>query len=198
MVTWSPKATLFLPARKTKTKNDRRVPISTRLRAILEARRFDPKGDPMDSQAYAFGNRLGQQVRDVGRAFDTAVLRSHGHVAAVTKTGNLTPELRAALKQIDFHLHDLWREAGSRWLEGGVPLHAIRDWLGHATISQTSTYLSGTFTSQDDAMAAYEGRMAVQEIATLSGAEGQMPPRTAKRQEKMFHKTWVGREATVM
>jgi integrase len=31
----------ILPARKTKTKRDRRVPISSRLQAILEMRRYD-------------------------------------------------------------------------------------------------------------------------------------------------------------
>ena len=56
---------------------------------------------------------------------------------------NLTAASRATLATIDLHFHDLRREAGSRWLEGGVPLHTIRDWLGHTSIAQTSTYLSG-------------------------------------------------------
>jgi integrase len=35
-VTWASRSELFLPFKKTKTKRDRRIPISTRLRAILE------------------------------------------------------------------------------------------------------------------------------------------------------------------
>jgi integrase len=69
----------------------------------------------------------------------TAVLKAHGHKPTFTKTANLSTESRAALESIDLHLHDLRREAGSRWLEGGVPLHTVRDWLGHTSIAQTST-----------------------------------------------------------
>ena len=42
------------------------------------------------------------------------------------------------------HFHDLRREAGSRWMDAGVLLHTIQKWLGHANISQTSTYLRAT------------------------------------------------------
>jgi hypothetical protein len=62
------------------------------------------------------------------------------------------------------HFHDLRREVGSRWLDGGVPLQVIRDWLGHANISQTSTYLESTFAGQHEAMRAFEMRL--QKIAT--------------------------------
>ena len=62
------------------------------------------------------------------------MLKAHGYRPTFTKTANL----------------DLRREAGSRWLEGGVPLHTIRDWLGHTSIAQTSTYLAGTMQTQRD------------------------------------------------
>jgi hypothetical protein len=26
----------------------------------------------------------------------------------------------------------VWK--GSRWLEGGIPLHVVRDWLGHTNV----------------------------------------------------------------
>ena len=32
-----------------------------------------------------------------------------------------------------------------------MPLHTIRDWLGHTNIAQTSTYLAGTAKTQHDA-----------------------------------------------
>lgn len=57
------------------------------------------------------------------------VLKAHSHTPKYTGTANLTAASRAALDAIDLHFHDLRREAGSRWLEGGVPLHTIRDWL---------------------------------------------------------------------
>ena len=48
---------------------------------------------------------------------------------------------RRALQAIDLHFHDLRHEAGCRWLEGGWPIHQVREMLGHANLSQTSTYL---------------------------------------------------------
>ena len=44
VITWAPRSEIVLTAAKTKTKRDRRIPISTRLRAILEMRRFDSNG----------------------------------------------------------------------------------------------------------------------------------------------------------
>lgn len=159
-IVWAPRAELVLAAAKTKTKRDRRIPISTRLRAILEMRRFDPAGQPHADDKYVFGNAIGQQVENIKRAWNHAALKSHGHAPSHTTTQNLTPESRAALAEINLHLHDSRREAGSRWLEGGVPLHTVRDWLGHTNIAQTSTYLAGTRQTQHDAMKAYEERLA--------------------------------------
>jgi integrase len=50
--------------------------------------------------------------------------------------------LPRSLRAIDLHFHDLRHEAGSRWLEAGMPLHHIKELLGHANISQTDTYLN--------------------------------------------------------
>ena len=143
---------------KTKTRRDRRIPISSRLRGILEMRRLDPAGRPMPMESYVFGNAIGEQVESHQRAWSSAVLKAHGHRPRYTKTGHLVDASRAALQAIDLHFHDLRREAGSRWLEGGVPLHTIRDWLGHANIAQTSTYLAGTMKTQHDAMRRFEER----------------------------------------
>jgi integrase len=79
------------------------------------------------------------------------------------------------LKAINLHFHDLRREADSRWLDGGVPLQVIRDWLGHANISQTSTYLESTFAGQHDAMRAFEARQPALHVFA-SGVE--IGPRT--------------------
>ena len=126
---------LVLPATKTKTARERVVPISTRLKAILEMRRNDPAGEPHGAQAYVFGNEIGQRTVSIKTAWRLACRR-------------------AGIQ--DLHFHDLRREAGSRWLEGGVPLQTVRDWLGHSNISQTSTYLESTLKGQHEAMRRFE------------------------------------------
>ena len=108
----------YLPAAKTKTKRDRVVPVSTRLMAILEMRRKDPAGEDLPPDAYVFGNALGQRTASIKTAWTLACKR-------------------AGL--VDFHFHDLRREAGSRWIEGGMVLHEVRDFLGHTRVSQTDT-----------------------------------------------------------
>jgi integrase len=147
-----PKRELFLPAGKTKTMDGRAVPVSSRLWTILEMRRMDPAGQPHPQDVYVFGNEIGQRVAGVKTAWRLACKR-----AQIT----------------GLHFHDLRREAGSRWLEGGVQLHTVRDWLGHTTIEKTSTYLKNTVRSKHDAMEAYERRIGrVSPCATELGAEG--------------------------
>jgi hypothetical protein len=109
--------------------------------------------------AYVFGTEIGTRVRCFARAWRTAVLKAHGERLTVTKTRDFSDENKAALERIDLHFHDLRREAGSRWLEGGVPLHTIQRWLGHTNISQTSTYLAVTDAGSHEAMSKFdEGR----------------------------------------
>ena len=43
-------------------------------------------------------------------------------------------------------------QAGSRWMDAGVSLAEIQRWLGHANISQTSTYLGASIGNDDAAM----------------------------------------------
>jgi integrase len=207
-VTWAHAASLVLPAGKTKTKRERRIPISTRLKGILEMRRFDPTGEPMAADRYVFGNEIGQRVQNFKRAWQTAVLRAHGYTPTyierrvgeiVNKTANLAPVSRAALATIDLHYHDLRREAGSRWLEGGVPLHTVRDWLGHTNIAQTSTYLAGTVQTQHDAMRAFEARQnGLQKIARNAETGGQNVTRSVTRRAKKLNKDAVGTPASIM
>ena len=166
----TPRPHLFLPAWKTKTRRDRTIPISGRLRAILEMRRTDPAGEPHPGTAYVFGTVTGEPVLGFKRAWQTAVLKAHGQVPAFVNGTNLSPETRAALKAIDLHFHDLRREAGSRWLDGGVPLHQIQAWLGHTNISQTSTYLAVTDEGGDVAMARFEARREAQDQAADDAA----------------------------
>lgn len=154
---------LFLPAIKTKTKKDRRVPISAELQEVINRRRLDPAGDPLPPTAYVFGDEAGRYVEHRKRAWLATILRAHGHtVRYVTthkpyrRTGNLTPECREALRMVGLHFHDLRREAGSRWMDNGVSLATIQRWLGHANISQTSTYLGASIGNDEAEMARYE------------------------------------------
>ena len=152
---------------------------------------------PLD--AYVFGTVIGGRLLGFGRAWDTAVLKSHGHTPAYTKTANLTPESRAALNAIDLHFHDLRREAGSRWMDAGVPLATIQRWLGHSNIAQTSTYLAGTQASEHDAMARFEEQQAaVQRCATEVETGGRKRPASAPAAEEMLNKTADSHDTTIM
>jgi Phage integrase family len=79
----------------------------------------------------------------------TAVLKAHGHVPVWVKgkKNRLAPESLAAYHHINLRFHDLRREFGSRILESGSSLIEARDLLGHANISQISTYLHSTATA---------------------------------------------------
>ncbi len=192
-VRFEPKAEILLPAQKTKTKRDRSVPMSARLRAILEMRRDDPDGQPLPGDRHVFGNELGEPVQGFKRAWERAVLRAHGHrpsyrvrvvgegqEARKVRTAALSAESRAALRAIDLHFHDLRREAGSRWLDSGVPLHRIQKWLGHANISQTSTYLMADSADDDEAMRRFEARQAeLRRITTDAETGGIQSPQSA-------------------
>ena len=50
----------------------------------------------------------------------------------------------AAATIAGLHFHDLRREFACRLLESSADLHDVRDFLGHANITTTSTYLRST------------------------------------------------------
>ena len=133
-----PRAEIFLPAQKTKAKKDRRVPISSVLRPVLDARRQDPAGDPLPSEAYVFGNEIGERRASIKSAWRFLCQRA--------QIANL-------------HVHDLRREAGTRWMDAGVPLATIQRWLGHPNIAQTSTYLGASIGGDEQDMHAFEARI---------------------------------------
>lgn len=140
---------LFLPGQKTKTRRSRTVPISGRLRTVLDARRNDPAGDPLPPEAFVFGDEVGRRRG----AFKTAW-------GLTCKRAKIT----------DLHFHDLRREAGSRWMDAGIPLATIQRWLGHTNIAQTSTYLSASLGGDEAAMmAAFEQKMGRETPAAKEG-----------------------------
>ena len=136
-----------LAAEKTKTATLREIPVGPRLSAMLAMRSLAPDGVPFGPQAYVFGNLVGERVGSIKKAWMTTVLRAHGHTPEWEPGGrknHLTAASRACYRRIGLHFHDLRREFGSRVLESGSSLVEARDLLGHANISQTSTYLQST------------------------------------------------------
>jgi integrase len=131
-------------AENAKDGETRILPISSRLSAVLEMARTDPAGRPLGPDAFVFGDGVGRQVKTIKRAWETAVLKAHGHDPRWGTGGKLSTESRAAFQAIDLHFHDLRHEAGSGLLEAGWPLHHVQQMLGHADISTTSTYLNVT------------------------------------------------------
>ena len=109
-----------LPASKTKTHEPRGIPVSSDLRAVLEMRRTDPKGEEFSPDAYVFGNAMGERRVTIKTAWRNTCRRAGIH---------------------DLHFHDLRREFACRLLESSADLHDVRDFLGHANITTTSRYL---------------------------------------------------------
>ncbi len=153
---------IILRAEHTKDRENRILPISSRFRKVLEMRRDSPAGVPLPSSAYVFGDEIGQRVGNVRRAWQTAVLRAHGHQPAwiwKKKTGpnekgstRLSPESETAYRAINLHFHDLRHEGGSRLIEAGWPVHYVQHMLGHASLQQTSTYLNATVRGLHESM----------------------------------------------
>ena len=59
-------------------------------------------------------------------------------------SGRLVESCRLAFREIGFQFRDLRREFASRLLESSADLHDVQLFLGHANISQTSTYVRST------------------------------------------------------
>jgi integrase len=115
----------------------------------------------LSDAAFVFGTAVGERVGDVKRVWQTCVLKAHG-LKATWAGSNLDRASCARYQQIDVHLHDLRREFASRLLESDVPLHLVRDVLGHSNIAITSRYLASTSTALREAIAkkeAYEARL---------------------------------------
>jgi hypothetical protein len=52
-----------IPASKAKSKRSRDIPITANVKAVLEMRRIAPLGRAFGSDAYVFGNAVGEKVR---------------------------------------------------------------------------------------------------------------------------------------
>ncbi len=198
-MSWGARPVIVITAVKAKTRVERKIPISTRLRAILEGLRLDSNGKPHPPDAYLFGDVTGGRVAGFQRAWHRAILKAHGVKPVYTATANLNAASRAALEKVDLHFHDLRREAASRWADAGIPLSIVQRWLGHSNIAQTSTYLSGTPAGEFEALQRYEAQRArVQPCATEVGTGGLCPPPATTGREETLNETASDRQMTIM
>ncbi len=74
-----------------------------------------------------------------------------------------TVRLRNRAPPESLHFHHLRREFASRLLESSANLHDAQMFLGHANVSQTSTYLRSTPVRLEQALARLEGAGFTQE-----------------------------------
>lgn len=149
---------IHLRAEDTKARRARLLPMSQRLRALLDMRRLDPAGHEHKPGAYVFGDETGAQVKSVKTAWENCRLKAHGYKVRREKNGRLTAECREQLRRINLHFHDLRREAGSRFLEGGMPANVVQQFLDHAKLSTTSRYLKINRDGMHAALKSFERR----------------------------------------
>jgi integrase len=171
-----------LPAAKTKDQDFRVIPVSSRFASVLEMAKTDPAGEDFGPDAFVFGDEIGQRIRSVKKAWATAVLRAHGIKARWSGANQLDAESAAALRAIDLHFHDLRHEAGSRWLEGGIPIHHCQELLGHADLKTTSIYLNATATGLHESIQRFDETRA--QICKNFAKKGDRKPRAARAGRK--------------
>ena len=194
---------LRVRAENAKDAEDRVIPITTRLAAVLEMARHGPDGRDLPADAFVFGDEAGRRVKDITRAWTTCVMRANGITPVWERRahegtdrrghrrqgGRATAECRAALAAVDLHFHDLRREAGSRWMEGGMPLHIVQQLLGHADARTTSVYLSATRIGLHESMRRFEafrGESCTDLAQDAQSAQGvSAPSPAAKPQESL-------------
>lgn len=127
---------ILLPAAITKTNTARDVPMTQRLRALLELRQHAPDGTLHTPDEFVFGNEVGERVRTI-----------RGARAAVCKAAGIS----------GLQFRDLRREFASRLRETpGIADHHVRDVLGHADLQTTSRYLATTRVGLHQAMKVFE------------------------------------------
>lgn len=123
---------IVILAEKAKDRDRRTVPVLPELRQILDRRRVGPDTAELPVDAYVFGD-------DTGRMLSRERLCARWR--DVCKAANV----------VGLHMHDLRGEVASRMAEAGVPIHQVRDALGHSSTTMTSTYLRSRVDSLDDA-----------------------------------------------
>ena len=99
------------------------------------------------------------------------MLRAHDHEPEWSPKGALVATSRQQLDAIDLHFHDLRHEAGCRWLEQGRPIHHVQEMLGHANLSQTSTYLHASEMGLQESMRRFDAAARGNPVAKVTPIE---------------------------
>ncbi len=144
---------LMLPATNTKTYRLRPLPIGARLSAELDMRQHGPDGTAFGPEVFVFGNRVGEKVNSVKKAWVGTCRR-----ASIS----------------DLQIRDLRREFASRLRESGASDHDVRDFLGHANITTTSRYLASTPLRLEQALAKLEAGSGGASIARTSASQNRV------------------------
>lgn len=149
----------------TKSERDRQVPVDPLLLPIL--RRFAtgkkstdllvtmPSGAQLHRQPFLLAAGLSTYTREavVTYQVDTAgrtILHEKGRHKGTPKVASrwykrtLVPGAR--------RIHDLRHTAAILWLRAGVPLHAVKSYLGHSSLKTTERYLTHVGSSADRAV----------------------------------------------
>jgi integrase len=74
---------------------------------------------------------------------------------------------RAGMEGLNFH--DLRHEFTSSMLDAGVPVHKIRDWVGHKNVATTSIHANTTLSHLQDALTTFERRTGTRPAQTPGG-----------------------------
>lgn len=144
---------ITIRAENAKDGDQRHLPISPRLRAVLDMVQHDPNGDPHLPTAFVFGTATGEKVADPKKSWGKAC-----KAAGVT----------------GLRFHDLRHEAGSRMLEMGWPLHQVAEMLGHADVKTTSVYLNPTRQGLQESMRKFG--VGGRSLPVLAQSEESEPP----------------------
>jgi integrase len=128
------KSPLSLTALAFKDRDERVIPITPSVRAIMDRRRVAADGSELPLTAYVFGNEIGEPV-------SRRVANEWWRVTCEKANVN------------DLMFHDLRREFGSSLKDLGVPIADVRDALGHSNITMTNHYLAGAESSVKKAYA---------------------------------------------
>jgi integrase len=128
----------------TKTRKGRVIPLTARMRVVLEYLQIGPDGKPHHPTAYVFGDgTTGEKRKSLATAWDTCRLKAYGFTGRIREPrhAKLTPEARAALKEQDLRWHDLRRESASKHIDRGMRLNELQTMIGHANLATTSRYV---------------------------------------------------------
>ena len=133
------------PASKTKTHEPRVIPVSSDLRAVLEMRRTDPKGEALPPEAFVFGNPVGERIGSVKTAWRNTCRRAGW-------SAFLRPTAGVACQRMD----------------SVADLHDVRDFLGHANITTTLRYLRSSPVRLAQALERMEASAAERVVSALA------------------------------